>query len=122
MLANDLDENSIINIDQVLIIPVEGCNVFNTPTAPPPPTNTPFQLAVAIATVTLPPTAVNAEVTITGVLSSGEINSEAVELRNRGDVINLQGGNCVIRAAISSASPRHASNRARSYAFSRARA
>ncbi len=89
--ANNLDENSIINIDQVLIVPVPGCNVLNTPTPIPPATNTPFQLSVGFPTVTLPPTAVNAEVTITAVLSPGEINSEAVELRNRGDVINMQG-------------------------------
>jgi len=75
----------------VLIIPVEGCGALNTPTPIPEPTNTPFALTRTAPTVTLPPTAVNAQVEITNVQFSGDVNSEAVEIRNLGNVVNLQG-------------------------------
>ena len=91
LLANDLDENAILNIGDVLLIPVEGCNILNTPTPAPTASNTPFSLTRVAPTVTLPPTAVNAQVEIANVVFWGAVNSEAVELRNLGNVINLQG-------------------------------
>jgi hypothetical protein len=91
LLANDLDENAILHIGDVLLIPVEGCNILNTPTPAPTASNTPFSLTRVAPTVTLPPTAVNAQVEIADVVFWGEVNSEAVELRNLGNVINLQG-------------------------------
>lgn len=89
--ANGMDETDILNIGDVLIIPVEGCDALNTATPIPSPSRTPFQLTRVVPTVTLPATAVTAQVTITDVLSWGDINSEAVELRNQGSVVNLQG-------------------------------
>lgn len=91
LTANGLTEDDVFNlqIGQVLIIPVEGCAALVTPTAIPEASNTPFDLARA--TVTLQPTAVNAQVVIANVLEPGGINSEAVEIRNVGNVVNLQG-------------------------------
>jgi len=91
LLANDLDENAILHIGDVLIIPVEGCNVLTTPTVAPSPSNTPFSLTRVAPTVTLAATSVNAQVEIAEVVFWGDVNSEAVELRNMGNVINLQG-------------------------------
>jgi hypothetical protein len=93
LLANDMTEDDVrtLQIGDVLIIPVEGCDVLTTPTPAPIPSNTPFELTRIAPTVTLPPTAVNAQVEIANVLFPGDVNSEAVELRNFGNVLNLQG-------------------------------
>jgi hypothetical protein len=42
-------------------------------------------------TITLPPTAVNAQVEIVRVISAGDITAEGVEIRNLGGVVNLTG-------------------------------
>ncbi|MBN1201640.1 MAG: lamin tail domain-containing protein [Anaerolineae bacterium] len=91
LIANGLDENHILQIGDVLIIPVEGCDALNTPTPVPSPSNTPFELTRVAPTVTLPPTAVNAQVVITNVMGWGDVNNETVEIRNLGSVLNLQG-------------------------------
>jgi LysM repeat protein len=93
LTANGLTEDDVtrLQIGDVLIIPVEGCAALYTPTPQPTPSNTPFALTQNAPTVALPPTAVDAQVAITNVLNWGDINSEAVELRNQGGVINLQG-------------------------------
>ncbi len=93
MLANDMTEDDLtrLQIGDVLIIPVEGCTALYTPSPAPSPTNTPFSLTRIAPTVTLPPTAANAQVVIASVLDWGNVNSEAVEIRNLGNVINLQG-------------------------------
>jgi LysM repeat protein len=91
LTANNLTPDDLLQIGDVLTIPVEGCAALVTPSPTPEPTNTPFQLTRVAATVTLPPTAINAQVTITSVLNPGDVNNEAVELRNDGSVLNLQG-------------------------------
>ncbi len=91
LLANGLEEDHILQIGDVLIIPVEGCAALTTPTAIPEPTNTPFSLTRTAPTVTLAATAVNAQVEITNAQFPGDVNSEAVEIRNLGNVVNLQG-------------------------------
>jgi LysM repeat protein len=91
LTVNGLDEDSIIRVGDVLIIPVEGCAALITPTPIPSPTNTPFALTRAAPTSTLPPTAANAQVVIADVTNWGTVNSEMVELRNVGNAVNLQG-------------------------------
>lgn len=93
LLANDMTEDDVTNlqIGQVLIIPVPGCAALITPTPAPSPTNTPFSLTQMAPTVTLPPTTLNAQVVIANVIGSGSVTNEAVEIRNVGNVINLQG-------------------------------
>lgn len=93
LTVNDMTEAdaSALQIGDMLIIPVEGCVALYTPTPPPEPTNTPFSLTRTAPTVTLPPTAVNADIVIANVEGAGNVNSEAVEIRNVGNVINMQG-------------------------------
>ncbi|MBN1562213.1 MAG: lamin tail domain-containing protein [Anaerolineae bacterium] len=91
MLANDLDENHVLQIGEEFIIPVEGCDALNTPTPIPEPTNTPFALTRGAPTVTAAPTSINAQVEIVDVRFAGNVNSEEVEIRNLGNVVNLQG-------------------------------
>lgn len=93
LIVNDMSEDDAgrLQIGDVLIIPVAGCASLLTPTAVPEPTNTPFSLTQAAATVTLPPTAINAQIVIATVEGVGNVNSEAVEIRNVGNVINMSG-------------------------------
>ncbi|NLX11246.1 MAG: LysM peptidoglycan-binding domain-containing protein [Chloroflexi bacterium] len=90
LLANEMDENAILNIGDVLIIPTEGCAALFTPTPIPSPSNTPFPLTRVVPTVTLAPASADAQVIISTVVSWGDVNNEMVELRNQGGAINLQ--------------------------------
>lgn len=85
------EDAGALQIGDLLIIPVEGCVSLLTPTVPPEPTSTPFPLTRAAPTVTLPPTTINAQVVIAAVEGVGNVNSEAVEIRNLGEVVNMQG-------------------------------
>jgi hypothetical protein len=80
-----------LQIGQVLIIPNSGCSLLYTPTPEPTATHTPFPLELRAATVTLPPTSATADVEIVGVLNAGQINGEAVDLRNNSAPLNLAG-------------------------------
>lgn len=82
------DANNL-QVGDVLIIPVAGCAALYTPTPSPVPTNTPFPLTQAVATQM--PAAVNAQIVIANVEGVGNVNSEVVEIRNLGNVVNLQG-------------------------------
>jgi|MTBAKSStandDraft_1061840.scaffolds.fasta_scaffold08155_2 hypothetical protein len=102
---NGIDDSTILQIDDVLIIPLGDC-VPDTPTpsapgptlaATPtvealgPPTSTPFDLAQDLPTFTPVPTAITVQVIIAKVANWGNANTEAVEIVNQGDVLNLQG-------------------------------
>jgi LysM repeat protein len=89
MDLNDIDDPRSLQIDQELIIPVEGCSLLYTPTPAPTVTRTPFDIDVP--SVTPPPTAANAQVTITAIDAWGDVNNEVVKIRNQGAVVNLQG-------------------------------
>lgn len=90
MTANGLGEGDIIREGDTLIIPNEGCALLYTPTPAPSPSNTPFALTRVVPTVTLQPTASNAQIVIVNVQGWGDPNNEVVELRNIGDRLNLQ--------------------------------
>lgn len=95
LLINDLDEDHVLQIGEELIVPVEGCAELYTPTPVPTPTNTPFTLELDTPTptvpATVPATVVSAQVEIVDVRFAGNVNSEEVEIRNLGNVVNLQG-------------------------------
>ena len=93
LIANGMteDDATALQVDDVLLIPVEGCAALNTPTPIPSPSNTPFEINPAAPTSTLPPSAANAQVVIADVQNWGDVNNEMVELRNVGNVVNLQG-------------------------------
>ena len=109
---NGLDEESsqFLQIGDVLIVPLEGCaltpqqvasvtgsdedetavdaqNTEETPEVAAEETDEP----TAVPTLTLPPTAVNAQVEIVRVISAGDITAEGIEIRNRGGVVDLTG-------------------------------
>lgn len=91
MRLNGIDDPTSLQVDQVLIIPVPGCALLNTPTPEPSPSATPFNIGGIAPTVTAQPLAVDADIAIEDVLNWGDVNNEVVELRNEGDPVNLQG-------------------------------
>ncbi len=92
LLINDLDEDHVLQIGEELLIPLEGCAELYTPTPIPSPSNTPFSLELEPQpTTTAPATAISAQVEIIDVRFPGNVNSEEVEIRNLGNVVNLQG-------------------------------
>lgn len=114
MEVNGLDElaAAALQIGDTLIVPLEGCPLE---AALPQPTETPFieeteepalaevetEESTADAagtaaptvrpTLTLPPTATNASVSIETVLNAGDVTAEAVEIKNVGSTVNLEG-------------------------------
>jgi hypothetical protein len=114
MEVNGLDEATAagLQIGDTLIVPLEGCPLES---ALPRPTETPFEeeteesaLSETVTeestsdgpttaaptvrpTLTLPPTATNASVSIETVLNAGDVTAEAVEIKNVGSTVNLEG-------------------------------
>lgn len=111
LAVNNLDEESAtqIQIGDQLIVPLEGCSLLNdieaqvvaseddvevteSPDDEPTAENGETTDSVQVTpTVTLAPTAVNAQVEITNVLGAGDITTESVILRNLGNTLNLSG-------------------------------
>jgi hypothetical protein len=104
MAVNNLDEESavLLQIGDTLIIPLEGCPVevfvnqveeedLEEATATtegdeegtPQPTET--------AAIILPPTAFNAQVIIREIIGAGDITTEAIEIYNEGNTVNISG-------------------------------
>lgn len=115
MAVNGLDDTtaSLLQIGQVLIVPLEGCQLASealsgtqTATVAPPqsPTSTPTSTAPVTPsttpstsptptltftpsltpTSTLPPTAANAQVIISGVSNAGDVTAESISIQNVG--------------------------------------
>lgn len=111
MTVNGLEEDTLLSIGQVLIVPLEGCSLTSaalqateavalTPSDTPAPTGTPPTATFTPSTsptpsdtptATLPPTATNAQVEILNVLDPGVVTSEGIEIRNNGAVVDLNG-------------------------------
>ncbi|MBN8593510.1 MAG: lamin tail domain-containing protein [Anaerolineae bacterium] len=118
MEVNGLSDEtaSLLQIGDVLIVPLEGCTlaapatatpegptetptsaaspttnltVTATPSISPTPSNTPTPTPTA--TITLPPTAASAQVEIVEVVSGGDVTAEGVVIRNQGNSIDLNG-------------------------------
>lgn len=111
--VNGLDEeaSTLLQVGDVLIVPLEGCTLTAAPTAAsaaeetdeateeatdestagsteegtPALTRTP----TGTPTLTLAPTAVNAQVEIVQVVGAGDVTAEGVEIRNVGGVVDL---------------------------------
>jgi hypothetical protein len=105
---NGLDEDTsrFLDIGDVLIVPLEGCPLTPaqvvsvtggedeaeaTAEVTAEATAEATDELTPVATITLPPTAVNARVEIVRVISAGDITAEGVEIRNTGGVVDLQG-------------------------------
>lgn len=97
-----------LQIGDVLIVPLEGCPLTAadvaaaaggeateeaTAEATPEATaeGTVEALPTARPTLTLPPTAANAQVEIVEVIGAGDVTSEGVVIRNQGNTINVNG-------------------------------
>ncbi len=109
MEVNGMTDESagLMQIGDVLIVPLEGCSLSAPPattdeptagpSATPGPSGVPSDTATLSPTpsqtftATLPPTATNAQVEIVRVLSPGDINAEGVDVRNNGAVVDLTG-------------------------------
>lgn len=87
---NGINDRTILNIGDELLIPGGDCRPEVTPTVTPTPRPT-FNLTIVAPTVTLAPTAVDSQVEITNILNTGDITAEQVEIQNLGGEINLQG-------------------------------
>jgi LysM repeat protein len=98
---------SLLQIGDVLIVPLEGCPLTAADVATEVPTaeegdplsadateeSTAESTAEATIrpTVTLPPTAASAQVQIVQVVSPGDITAEGISIRNNGELIDLNG-------------------------------
>lgn len=107
MEINGLTEQAATNlqIGDVLIVPLEGCSLTRADIAPADTgeaqseeteaadetTEPEATTEAAPPTLTLAPTAVNAQVEIVNVLNPGDITAEGVEIRNRGGAVDLNG-------------------------------
>ena len=86
--ANGLKPNPILQIGQLLVIPLNGCGVASaTPTAAP--TDLPTFTPTPQPTSTLAPTSAitQASIAITQVIKPGDITEEGVKLHNSGTAI-----------------------------------
>lgn len=103
------DDAFFLQIGDILIVPLEGCELGNEPivvsdgnaddetdsaeateeTDPDNPDVT--AQPTVVPTITLAPTAIDAQVEITEVVGVGDITSEAVEILNTGNTINISG-------------------------------
>lgn len=108
MEVNGLTEEtaSLLQIGDVLIVPLEGCPLTAADIATAAPTDegellpadaTEESTAEATAeatirpTLTLPPTAASAQVQIVQVVSPGDVTAEGISIRNNGESINING-------------------------------
>lgn len=118
LLVNELTEEdaAFLQVGQVLIIPLEGCELLNaastavalgiTPEEPedettdageptdeatPEVTTESTPTPTITPTITLMPTATDAQVEIVRVEGAGDVTAEQVLIRNNGRVINLNG-------------------------------
>jgi len=112
--ANNLTEEdaAFLQIGDTLLVPLEGCPVELPPTATPTPlptdtpdpsvpTDTPEATAEVTdeveptiapsPTITLAPTATNAQIEIVSADGIGDITAEGIRLRNTGNTINVTG-------------------------------
>ncbi|MHB8627290.1 MAG: lamin tail domain-containing protein [Aggregatilineales bacterium] len=90
--ANHLKINPVLQIGQVLIIPINGCGLStSTPTFTPTSPNTPTPPPTSSVAPTSAPS--QAAVTITHVFNAGNITEEGVEVHNTSstDTIDLSG-------------------------------
>lgn len=87
---NGLNDRSILQVGDEILIPSPECEPDATPTPTPSPRPT-FNLTIVAPTVTLAPTAQNAQVQLMQVLNFGDVTTEQVDLQNIGGEVNLRG-------------------------------
>ncbi len=109
MQVNGLTEETAgaLQIGDTLIVPLPGCSLVTASPTPLPPTaegateettasvsglaaNT-TEEGTARPTLTLPPTATNARVSVLQVIKPGDVTAEGVEIENTGDTVDIAG-------------------------------
>lgn len=108
MEVNGLNDEtaSLLQIGDTLIVPLEGCPLSGPITTPAPTVEAADATEEATAeatpelftatptvrpTLTLPPTATNAQVEIAEVRGVGDITAESIVIRNNGNNVNMRG-------------------------------
>jgi LysM repeat protein len=89
-VLNGINDQTILQIGDELLIPSPDCE----PEVPPPATPSPrptFNLTIVAPTATLPSVAEDSQVQIVNILNPGDITAEQVEIENQGGEINLFG-------------------------------
>jgi len=90
-VLNGINDTTVLQIGQVLLIPSPACKPEPTPSPTPSPRPT-FNLTLPAApTATLIAVPEDAQVRLVQILNFGDITAETVELQNTGGEINLQG-------------------------------
>ena len=104
LAVNQLDEESslLLQINDTLIVPLEGCPVENyiqptvPGTAPEAIIETTAETTAEVTpgftpTPTLAPTAANAQVVIASIIGAGDITSEGIMIQNIGNTVDISG-------------------------------
>jgi LysM repeat protein len=89
-ILNGINDQTILQIGDELLIPSPECEPEIPPTATPSPQPT-FNLTIVAPTATLPIIAEESQVQIVNILNPGDITAEQVEIENQGGEINLFG-------------------------------
>ena len=89
-ILNGMNDQTVLQIGDELLIPGESCEPEVPPTATPIPQPT-FNLTIVAPTATLAQVAPDSQVEIVRVLNPGDITAEQVEIQNLGGQINLLG-------------------------------
>ncbi|MFP4323507.1 MAG: LysM peptidoglycan-binding domain-containing protein, partial [Anaerolineales bacterium] len=89
-VLNGINDQTVLQIGQELLIPSATCEPEISPTITPTPQPT-FNLTFVAPTATLPDVPEDSQLEIVQVLNPGDITSEQVEIRNQGGEINLLG-------------------------------
>ena len=90
LVLNGINDQTILQVGQELLIPSPNCEPNRPPTETPTPRPT-FNLTIVAPTATLAPTAENAQVVITEILNPGDITAEEVVIQNLGGELDMQG-------------------------------
>ena len=91
LCQNDLKEDDYIYPGDILVIPGPGGCSYQPDATAPAVAAQPDATRIPLPTVTLPPTAENAQVRIANVIAPGDITAEEVVLVNDGGPIDLSG-------------------------------
>jgi LysM repeat protein len=89
-VLNEINDQTVLQIGDELLIPGESCEPEVPPTATPVPQPT-FNLTIVAPTATLAQVAADSQVEIVQILNPGDITAEQVEIQNLGGQINLLG-------------------------------
>lgn len=89
-VLNGMNDRTVLQIGDELLIPSDTCEEEVPPTETPLPQPT-FNLTIVAPTATLAEIAEDSQVQVVQILNAGDITTEQVEIQNLGGEINLRG-------------------------------